>query len=254
MKLGGLVCVRNGIELDYCFVEAIKSLLPVCDVVTVCDGESTDWTQKYIRDWMLTEPKINLCVYKWPDPKGDINFWVDWLNYARVHCPSDFIFQLDADELLSDESYDEVLELKERPGKFTVGMHRYNFWRDSRHVIPPGVCCSHKVVRMGPSDTWLPSDGPHEKGATWIEMAMDSNIKVMHYGFLRKREAWFKKARSLQGMFFDSYDPRLESAERDSGNWMEKIKDVEWIDRLEPFTGNHPPLAHDWLKERGYTW
>jgi glycosyltransferase involved in cell wall biosynthesis len=252
MKLGGLVCIRNGLELDYCFIEAIKSLLPVCEVVTVCDGESTDGTQGLLRDWMLTEPKINLCVYPWPEPKGDSDFWVKWLQYGRMHSPSEFILQLDADEVLSDASYDEISQFKMRSDRFTVRMHRYNFWRDSRHLVPEGVCLAHKVIRMGPQDVWLPSDGVHERGAEWVNAAVDSNIRVMHYGFLRDREAWFKKAKALQGFFFDSYDPRLAAAEKHEGNWMTMPEITGWENALTEFNGEHPPVMKEWLQKRGY--
>lgn len=253
MKLGGLVCVRNGIELDYCFVEAIKSLLPVCEVVTVCDGESTDGTQQLLRDWMLTEPKLNLCVYPWPNPKGNPDFWVEWLQYGRMHSPSDFILQLDADEVLSYASYQEVLRLKERTDRFTVKMRRYNFWIDTRHLVPEGVCLAHEVIRMGPQDVWLPSDGVHEKGAEWVNMSGPlSDINIYHYGFLRRREAWFKKAKALQGFFFDTYDPRLAKAETFESNWMTMPEVTGWENRTIEFNGAHPEVAKQWLKERGY--
>src|SRR5438132_6241086 len=109
MTLGGNVCIRNGNALDYCWREAVQSLLPICDEVVVCDGESTDGTQEEIREWMQREPKIKLCVYPWPDPKGDIDFWVKWLNYSREHLTTDWHIQLDADEVLSDRSYLEVV-------------------------------------------------------------------------------------------------------------------------------------------------
>jgi glycosyltransferase involved in cell wall biosynthesis len=254
MKLGGLVCVRNGDELDYCWREAVKSLLPVCEVVTICDGESTDGTQEEIRKWMLDEPKLNLCVYPWPNPKGDSDFWVKWLQYGRMHSPSDYILQLDADEVLDDCSHGLIEFYKKSTySRFTVKMERLNFWRDHRHLIPSGVCCSDVVIRMGPQDVWLPSDGIHEKGAEWVNMAREgTSIRIFHYGFLRKREQWFKKAKALQNYFFATYDPRLAAAEKHEGNWSEMPGVTGWENNLVKYDGQHPHIALNWLRERGY--
>lgn len=245
-SLSGLVCIRQGIELDYCWRESIQSLLPICSQVIVCDGESTDGTQELIRDWMKDEPKIALCVYPWPDPVGVPTFWVDWLQYGRQHCQGDFVIQLDADEVLSENSYDEL-------DAFTGGSlwcKRYNFWRDDKNLIPHGVCCSHRVVRVIPKGMFLPSDGEDARGHGVVAMARDSGVEIFHYGFIRKPEAFFKKARALQGYFFNTYDQRLADAEATPETWMETIKNVEWINSLVPFTGKHPVIMKQWLKER----
>lgn len=254
MTLGGNVCVRNGIELDFCFREAIQSLLPVCDEVVVCDGESTDGTQELIRDWITHEPKIKICVYKWPNPKGDPDFWVKWLNYAREHVRSTYTIQLDADEVLSENSYGIIQQYKQRPAKpsFALWCRRYNFWSDHKHLIPHGVCCSHRVVRFAPQHIWMPSDGSHPRGAQLIRLAKPSSVEIFHYGFIRKREAFFKKERALHNMFFASYDPRLEEAEKYEGNWATMPGLCDWENKLVPYIGGHPRVMAKWLKERGY--
>lgn len=252
--LGGNVCIRNGLELDYCFREAIESLLPVCDEVVVCDGESTDGTQELLRAWAEREPKIRLCVYPWKHPKGDLYFWVDWLNYAREHVTCDYHIQLDADEILHESGYDFLRWFKSQEHHKPVSFwcHRLNFWKDSKSLIPHGVCCSHRVIRVGPQNVWMPSDGPDPRGTPLTTISHPSDLVIGHYGFLRKRDSFFAKARALQSYFFDHYDPRLEQAEQSDGNWMEDIKDVEWTSRLIPFRGSHPELGVKWLRDRNY--
>jgi len=264
MTLGGNVCVRNGNSLDYCWKEAVQSLLPICDVVVICDGCSDDGTQEEIRKWTEREPKIRLCVYPWPNPKGDVDFWTTWLNFCRSHIKADFHIQLDADEVLSEASYEEIETLKQRLApsqRFAAWCNRYNFWRDAQHLVPHGVCCGHRVVRLAPQDVWLPSDGPHPKGAEVVQMAVASSIEIFHYGFLRERSAFFNKAKALHSYFFGTYDSRLTAAEERTriliaenkpGNWMDHC-DMEWLDKLIPFTANHPKIIIPWLKQRGYS-
>ncbi len=254
MTLHGLICVRDGIEQDYCFVEAIKSLLPVCDRVVVCDGESTDGTQQFLRSWMKLEPKLVLCVYPWPNPVGNIEFWTDWLNYARQHCAAKRILQLDADEILDESAYPAIRGYNNQFFRqpFTLCFDRLNFYKDTRHLIPPGVCLSHRVYRYGPQNVWLPSDGPDPRGAEWVGMGVQTGLQIFHYGYLRKPEAFFKKSRNLHKFFFGTYDSRLAEVENEGREWMGKIQRVEWRDELIPYDGPHPKLMHGWLKERGY--
>lgn len=251
MTLGGSVVIRNGNSLDFCWREAVKSLLPVCDVVSICDGQSNDGTQEEIREWMKSEPKISLCVYPWPEPKGDPDFFVKWINYGREHVPADWHFQLDADEVLHEKSYAEIREFIKAGGR-TATVTRHNFWRDHRHLIPEGHCCGRRVVRLAPTNIWLASDGPHPNGNEAANMAQPTEIEIFHYGFIRRRDAFFKKERLLQGYFFATYDPRLEKAETVQGNWMEAEGVTGWENNLVDFTGTHPEVAKPWLKERGY--
>lgn len=250
--LGGIVVIRNAFELDYCVKECIESLLPVCDVVSVSDGESTDGTQEFLREWAAKEPKISLNVYPWPNPKGVPDFFTTWLNYASGHTPGDHWLQLDADEILDDRSYHLILQMKKRTDRFSLWCNRINYWRDPQHIVPHGVCLAHRVVRYFPRGVWVPSDGIDERGAEAVNMAQDSEITIHHVGFLRKRDAFFRKARALQGMFFNDYDPRLAEAEKEDSRWMERPGITGWENECPEYKGYYPPLVEEWLLNRGW--
>ena len=252
-NLDGLICIRDGNKLDYCWRESIASMLPVCDRVVVCIGTGgSDNTEAAAREMAEKEPKIAICMYDWPNPKGDINFWTDWMNYARSHCRPGNILQLDADEILHENSYSDILHWKSLEGRFSLWCDRANFFKDTKSLVPHGVCLSHRVVRFLPHDVWIPSDGPDSRGDAAISMALNSGILICHYGFLRNPKQYFMKSRALLGYFFDTYDPRLAEAELLSGNWMEEIQGVEWTKQLIPYTKTHPKIIHEWLKERNH--
>lgn len=249
--LGGNVCIRNGFDLDFCFVEAIKSLLPVCDKVSVSDGESTDGTQEFLREWMKEEPKIVLNVYPWPDPKGNPDWWVEWLDYNRQHVGCDWQFQLDADEVLHEKGYEEIRKFIETPGRTGV-VTRHNFWLDHKHTIQEGICLGRRVVRLAETRLWLASDGYHPKGEEAAALGTGTDIEIFHVGFIRKREHFFRKERLLQGYFFNSYDSRLEAVETKDGNWMEDPSVGDYCGHLDPYDGDYPAVLKPWLRKRGY--
>ncbi len=252
-SLGGAVCIRNGNMLDFPWKEAVASLLPVCDEVVVCVGTGNeDNTANDARHWSMLEPKIKVCMYEWPEPKGDIEFWVKWINFAREHLSTDWHLQLDADEILHEKSYDGVLEFIAGAPYRTATCTRWNFYQDHKHTIPNGHCCGKYVNRIAPRTMWLPSDGCHPMGTEAVSIACKTPIEIFHYGFLRKKDAYFKKSRLLHGYFFDTYDPRLEAAEKFEGEWMTMGCMPEWTRNLDPFEGEHPERMKGWLKDRGY--
>lgn len=249
--LGGNVCIRNGFELDYCWREAVTSLLPICDKVVISDCESTDGTWEYIQDWAKREPKLVLHRYPWTDPKGSNVWWPEWLNIARQHLPTDMHIQLDADEVLHQDSYDEVL--KARDNQSILYCTRFNFWRDPQHLIPEGKCCGRTVLRIAPTNRPIPSDYPYPPAEETMGLGQQSTVKIMHYGFLRQHDAFFRKARTVQKIWANSYDPRLEAAEKNGRQWASTPGLCGgWENQLDDFTGTHPEVIKPWLRNRGY--
>lgn len=252
-RLGGYVCVRNGIQLDYCFELAIQSLIPVCDELVLCDSDSTDGTRERLEAYAARDKGIRVINYPWPNPKGESDWWIKWLNFARCNLTSEMQITLDADEVLDNSmrSYRLIREATRR-GR-SLRMDRLNFWRDSHSLIPDGHCCGKYVVRLGPAHYEMPSDEPRHPGERPIldeaENAFD--IKIFHLGFLRKPEAFYAKAKVVIPAFFHRYDPRLEKAEKDGlPLWK---SECDFADKLVPYVGHYPPGVKRWLTERGYT-
>lgn len=251
MTLAGILCVRNGFKLDYCWEIAGQSLLACCDELVLCDCDSTDGTREAMDEWARREPRITLANFPWTNPVGTNLWWPEFLNYARQHAKSEWIVQLDADEVLHENSYSEVRAAAES-GK-VLACHRFNFWRDAQHLIPHGHCCGHEVVRVGPANIPMPSDYPIPGSEQIMSMHVGSSVQIMHYGFLRQSTAFFAKAREVQRIWNNDYDQRLVEAEAAGGNWMANPVVSPWVNDLLPFTGTHPELIKSWLRIRGYT-
>lgn len=251
MTLGGFLCIRNGLKLDYCFVEAIKSMLPVCDQIVVSESCSNDGTRQVLEQWKTHEPKLKIVDFPWPDPKGDPSFYPMWLNSARRELETEWALYLDADELLHEADYMRILDAAKQ--RRTILAYRYNFWGDAQSLIPIGECCGTEVIRIGPAHLDFPSDYPTPESETISRLAVpQKNIGIYHYGFLREREAFFRKAKAVQRIWANDYDPRLEAADKAGGNWMRNPVTVGWTDRLNRFDGTHPELIKPWLEKRGW--
>lgn len=65
MKVAGFTFVRNAITYDYPVVQAITSILPICDYFVVAVGKSQDETLELVRS--IGDPKIHIIETEWDD-------------------------------------------------------------------------------------------------------------------------------------------------------------------------------------------
>ena len=65
MKVAGFTIIRNAVKYDYPVVEAITSILPICDEFIVCVGNSDDETLKLIES--IPSDKIKIVHSIWDD-------------------------------------------------------------------------------------------------------------------------------------------------------------------------------------------
>jgi glycosyltransferase involved in cell wall biosynthesis len=248
--ISGYVLSRNCLSLDYCIDLTIRSLLPVCNEVVVCDAGSTDGTLEMLEEWAGYDSKLRITHWDWPDPKGETYFFVKWINHAREQLRYDMQLNIEADECLSLRSHDAIREAAAERGSRMF--RRLNFWRDACSLAPDGHYCGHQVVRMGPQELWMPSDAPDPHGpqditrlATW-----DDRLEIFHYGALRKPEAFIAKSKVMQGAIFGSLDSRLADAEKAGDNWVDRCP---FPKPLQRFRGKHPDFALQWLRDRGHS-
>lgn len=254
MKISGYVCIRNNRILDYCVSEAVRSLIPVCDEVVISVAESDDDTRDTAESLAREDSRVRVIEYPWDNPVRRITFWTDWLNHTRERLLHPMQLTLDADEVLCPSSYDTIRKAAEAGECRWV--HRLNFWGDTRHLAPHGRVCGEQVVRLAPTSMWMCSDEPHPEGEAEIRLkagwppCATPEMRIFHYGFLRRNSAFFAKVRVVNGAFFGSYDDRLQRAEDEGVHWSTYCDfDIPILEHLER---DHPPVAHQWLRDRGF--
>lgn len=251
MKLSGYVCVRNAFDLDYCISESVCSLIPICDEVVICDSDSSDGTREWAVDFARRDDRIRVINYPWPNPVADPTWWTTWLNFAREHLRYGMQITIDADEVLCPGAYATILRACARgePHWF----HRLNFWNNARSIAP-NIGVGNMVARLGPSRMWMPSDEGHPEGEVEIRIAAGwppnplPEMRIFHYGFLRRDEVMREKVRILTTSFFGGTgrDDRIESAHARGARWTDDVNM-----QVVTYDGMHPEIARDWLRVRG---
>ncbi len=251
--LGSFICVRNGFELDYSFQLAAESLLKVCDQLILCDSDSTDGTRQALQRMADRDRRITVINWPWPNPVRESHHWfLKWLRFAQSHLKTDMVLYLDADEVLDDspECHQAIREAKNF-GR-CLAVDRLNYWRDAYSLIPDGECCGKWCVRMGLTKYPVVSDEPNAAGEQpMVDNAVkEPRVKIHHLGFLRDKDAFYRKARVVLNTWFGRFDPRLEAGEQQGKPVWET--ECDFTDRLTRFEGYMPDGVQRWLCERGH--
>ncbi|HLZ16421.1 MAG TPA: hypothetical protein VKQ08_05250 [Cyclobacteriaceae bacterium] len=115
MKVSGFTIIRNAVKYDYPVVEAITSILPLCDEFVVAVGNSSDSTMELIRS--INSPKIKIIETVWDDRlrEGGRTFALETDKaFQAISKDSDWAFYIQADEAVHEKYYPVIREAMAR--------------------------------------------------------------------------------------------------------------------------------------------
>ena len=104
--------LKNALRSGYPFAESIAACLPVSDEVLISEGYSTDGTFEIVQKIAKLNKKIKIYRQQWPIEKkysviGEVT------NSIRTKCSYDYIFSIQANEIVHEESATLIKELPE---------------------------------------------------------------------------------------------------------------------------------------------
>ena len=108
MKVCGFSFIRNAGTYDYPIVEAIRSILPVCDEVVVAVGASEDGTEDLVRS---IDPRVRVLRTTWDDTlREGGRVLAEETNKALDAVPgdADWALYIQGDEVLHEDGLDAV--------------------------------------------------------------------------------------------------------------------------------------------------
>jgi len=109
MKVSGFTFIRNGIDYDYPIVEAIQSILPLCDEVVVAVGKSDDDTLSLIQS--IDSDRIRIIETTWDDTLregGRVLAMETDKALAAVSSDTDWCLYIQGDEVLHEDGYPAI--------------------------------------------------------------------------------------------------------------------------------------------------
>lgn len=245
--LGGTLFCINAIRYDYCVVEAIKCLQEFCHEVIVVDAGSTDNTQSLLKPLEDSKTKIiYLDGAEWEEQQGSqkLNFFT---NKAIEQLTSEWNFNLQADEILSERSYDAVHDAINSGLAESYMCTRINLWGNcymQLNVPQERKPCSSQIIRLAKSEYRSWGDAESLDAQCIYDFVDD--IQIWHFGFVRKKEVMISKIINMQrDVFQTQVDPKLKGMDIfDPEAWFDKKTD------LRPIDSPHPKLMKEWILTR----
>jgi hypothetical protein len=241
MKVTGFTIVRNAIRYDYPVVEAIRSVLPVCDEFIVAVGNSEDDTRNLILS--IGDPKIRIIDTVWDDSLregGKVLATETDKALDAISPGSTWAFYIQADEVVHEKYLPAIRAAMEKwesdPQVEGLVFNYTHFW-GSYQYIGDSRKWYRREVRVIRNDrqirSWLDAQGFRKDGRKLFVAPVDA--AVFHYGWVKPPEAQQAKQQTFHRYWHT--DRWIEKSVPKSGTF-----DYTGMDFLSPFAGSHPQV------------
>ena len=247
MKVSGFTFIRNALKYDYPIVEAILSILPICDEFIIAVGNSDDDTLALIQK--IDSKKIKIIQTVWDDSlraNGEVLAIETNKAFKAISPDSDWAFYIQGDEIVH-EKYLNSIQLTMQ--KYVLDsevdglLFDYKHFYGSYDFIGSSNSWYKKEIRIIRNNKQIYSFKDAQgfrKEANEKLKVVSANASIYHYG-------WVKDPRSMQFKQED-FSKLWHNDEWISKN-IENAQVFEYekhISQLSSFDGDHPLV----MKER----
>ena len=240
MKVCGFTFIRNAIKYDYPVVEAITSILPICDKFVVAVGNSEDKTLELIQN--ISPEKLEIIETVWDDSlrEGGRVLAVE-TDKAFQHISQDYdwCFYIQGDEVVH-EKYLPVIKnaMKEHLHNTKIDglLFKYLHFYGSYDYVGESFKWYRNEIRVVRNNknifSYRDAQGFRKDNNKKLKVA-PINAYIYHYGWVKDPRAMQKKQEDFNKLWHDD-------------EWLDKniIKAEEFdysnIDILKKFKGTHP--------------
>lgn len=240
MKVTGFTFIRNAIKNDYSIVEAINSILPICDEFVVAVGDSEDDTLGLIKG--INSPKMKIIETVWDTSirEGGRTFALETDKAFRAISPdTDWAFYIQGDECIHEkylpairsamEEYQNSPKVEALLLKYLHFYGSYDYYGDSRRWYRREI----RILRNDPEiSSYKDAQGFRKSNRKLNVKLIDAY--VYHYGWVKPPAGLVRKTMNFN-LFYNANaveTPVSDAAEFDYGN----------ADCMRRFTGTHPAV------------
>ncbi len=241
MKVSGFTFIRNAILYDYPVVEAIRSILPLCDEVVVAVGKSEDNTLDLIR--RIDKKKVKIVETVWDDnlrEGGRVLAVETDKAFSAISPDSDWAFYIQGDEVLHEKylpvvkrAMEQNLENENVDGLLFDYLHfygSYDYVGDSYKWYPHEI----RVIRNDSSIYAYRDAQGFRKGKNKKLSVRSVDAFIYHYGWVKPPDAMQRKQQSFHKLWHDDQwvNENIEHGEH--------FVYEKHIRSLKYFTSTHP--------------
>lgn len=253
MKIAGFTIIRNALKYDYPVVEAITSVLPLCDAFYVGVGNSDDATRQLIAS--IASDKIRVIDTVWDDTlrEGGLVLSAETNKVFDAIPPEfDWCFYIQSDECVHEEDLPVIREAMARYAKDQSVdglLFEYKHFYGHYDYIGVGRRWYKHEIRVIKNNKQIRS----YKDAQGFRTRDNKKLKVKstgafiyHYGWVKSPKAQQAKQNDFHKMWHDD-------------NWVEKnipaVEEFDYnnIDLLDKYKGTHPKVFSERIQNARWT-
>lgn len=252
MRIAGFTFIKNAIRYDFPVVEAINSILPLCEKVFVAVGKSDDNTRQLIEK--IAPGKIEILDTEW-----DLNLReggrVLAVETDKIfqYIPEDYdwAFYIQGDEVFHEEQTDVVLaamkKYKNIPDIDGL-LFKYRHFYGSYQYIGANTHWYRREIRVVRNTkniySYRDAQGFRKNNNEKLNVA-EIDAYIHHYGYVKDPRAMQEKQKTFQKLWHDD-----ETVEKRVANAEEF--DYSGIDALHVFQGTHPQVMNKRIREKNW--
>jgi hypothetical protein len=252
MKVTGFTFIKNAVKYDYPIVEAINSILPVCDEFVIAVGKSSDETMDLITG--MNNNKIRIISTEWDESArtgGRVLALETNKALAEISDDSDWAFYIQGDEVVHEKYLDTIyanMNQYKNDTKVDGLLFKYlHFYGSYDYVGSSSKWYSHeiRVIRNDKSIYSYRDAQGFRKGDDKKLNVKLTDAYVYHYGWVKAPEVMQQKQLTFNKYWHDD-------------NWIDnnvaqgEAFDYSSIDALEHFTGTHPKVMLERINLRNW--
>jgi hypothetical protein len=253
MKVIGFTFIRNAVKYDYPIVEAIQSILPLCDEVIVNLGNSEDATNTIVAH--INSPKLKFIHSVW-DPSltagGRALAMETNKAFDAVPPEADWCIYIQADEIIHEKYYPAIRTAMEKykddplvEGLLFKYLHfygSYDYIGDSRTWYRHEI----RIIRNDKSiRSYRDAQGFRKEGKRLSVKLIDAY--VYHYGWVKHPTQQLEKHLQFEKLY--NNDAVATDAARRSLSGF----DYCGIDSLKVFKGTHPAVIQERIERKNWS-
>lgn len=253
MKVTGFTFIRNAIKYDYPVVEAIRSVLPLCDDFVVAVGRSEDATLELIQS--IDPGKIKILETVWDDSireGGRVLAEETNKAFRAIAANTDWCFYIQGDELLHEKYHEAVRKamLQWKDNEEVDGLlFKYLHFYGSYDYVGTSASWYAREIRVVRNDKSIYSYRDAQgfrKGDNEKLRVKPVDAYIYHYGWVKDPRAMQLKQEDFNKLWHDDKWVEQHIVKADEFNYLENI------DALEKFTGTHPRIMQGRIAKRNW--
>ena len=252
MKVTGFSFIKNAVRFQYPIVEALSSILPICDEIIVAVGDSEDHTRSLVAG---IDPKIRILDSTWDDTlkKGGRVLAVETDKAFRaIGTDSDWCVYIQGDEVMHEDGHDAVVNAmkKWKDHKQVDGLllkYRH-FFGSYDYVGAEGGWYGNeiRVIRNDKSIYSYRDAQGFRKGNNEKLLVKPADAYIHHYGWVQNPKV-MKAKLIVKDKIYDGKEGDLENIV------VPENFPFSLVNALNKFTGTHPNVMQQRINNMSWT-